>query len=153
MSIREIGQKIKGYIALIGRKDVFTACIIAITGTLCFLLGMMYEKDRMTPPVTISGLENGLKTNEKPISATSYLPKTENTASVFEGVGKQEIKTTPQSNVSYPGAYVASKNSNKFHLPWCSGALRISDANKIWFQTKEEAIKKGYEPASNCKGM
>ena len=51
------------------------------------------------------------------------------------------------------GAYVGSKNSNKFHLPTCPGAKTISDANKIWFQTKEEAIAKGYVPASNCKGI
>lgn len=49
--------------------------------------------------------------------------------------------------------YVASKNSNKYHLPWCSGAKRISEANKVYFSSKEEATAAGYLPASNCEGI
>lgn len=51
------------------------------------------------------------------------------------------------------GAYVASKNSDKYHLPWCSGAQRIKEANKIWFASKEEAEAAGYLPAGNCPGL
>jgi len=51
------------------------------------------------------------------------------------------------------GEYVASKNSTKYHLPWCSGAERISPENKIWFSSKEEAEAAGYTPAANCKGI
>jgi methylphosphotriester-DNA--protein-cysteine methyltransferase len=49
--------------------------------------------------------------------------------------------------------YVASKNGTKYHLPWCSGAQRIKDENKVWFKTKEDAEKAGFMPASNCKGI
>jgi len=51
------------------------------------------------------------------------------------------------------GSVVASKNGAKYHFPWCSGAVRIKDENKIWFDNVEEAKKAGYEPASNCKGL
>jgi len=51
------------------------------------------------------------------------------------------------------GMVVASKNGNKYHFPWCSGAARISEANKIWFASIGEARAKGYTPASNCKGL
>ncbi|MBU1046549.1 hypothetical protein KKH36_02095 [Patescibacteria group bacterium] len=51
------------------------------------------------------------------------------------------------------GMYVASQNSDKYHAPWCSGAQRIKEENKIWFQTKEEAESSGRTPASNCKGI
>lgn len=51
------------------------------------------------------------------------------------------------------GQYVASKNGSKYHLPWCSGASTIKEENKIWFNSKEEAEKAGYTPASNCKGI
>ena len=51
------------------------------------------------------------------------------------------------------GKYVASKNGTKYHLPWCSGAQTISEINKIWFETKEEAENRGYTPAKNCKGI
>ncbi|MBI4086620.1 hypothetical protein HY416_01410 [Candidatus Kaiserbacteria bacterium] len=49
--------------------------------------------------------------------------------------------------------YVGSKNGSKYHLPWCSGAARIAEENKIWFSSKEEAEAAGYTPAANCKGI
>lgn len=51
------------------------------------------------------------------------------------------------------GYYVASKNGTKYHFPWCSGASRINQVNKIIFNTAEIAKKAGYSPASNCKGL
>jgi len=51
------------------------------------------------------------------------------------------------------GIYVGSKNSNKYHLPNCSGAKRIKEKNKIWFNSKEEAEGVGYTPAANCPGL
>lgn len=51
------------------------------------------------------------------------------------------------------GGVVGSKNGTKYHFPWCPGALRIKEENKVWFSNKEEAEKAGYTPASNCKGL
>jgi hypothetical protein len=51
------------------------------------------------------------------------------------------------------GLYVASKNSDKYHLPSCTGAKRIAEHNKIWFNSKEEAEGLGYKPAANCPGL
>lgn len=66
-----------------------------------------------------------------------------NTALIAETTNSKEIK----------GKYVASVSGSKYHLPWCSGAQRISDKNKIWFDSKEEAENRGYSPAKNCKGI
>ena len=49
--------------------------------------------------------------------------------------------------------FVASKNGAYYHLPWCPGAKKIKESNKIWFTTREDAEKKGYKPASNCPGL
>ncbi len=49
--------------------------------------------------------------------------------------------------------YVGSKNSTKYHLPWCAGAKRIAEANQVWFASKEEAHQAGYTPAANCPGI
>ena len=60
------------------------------------------------------------------------------------------------SGVSTPetqGTYVASKSGAAYHFPWCSGAQRIKEENKIWFMSKEDAEAAGYRPASNCKGL
>ena len=51
------------------------------------------------------------------------------------------------------GGYVASKKGTKYHFPWCSGAQTMSEENKIYFDTKEEAEAAGYTPAANCEGL
>jgi len=53
----------------------------------------------------------------------------------------------------YTGKVVASKNSDKYHLPDCPGAKQISEKNKIWFDSIEAAEKAGYKPAANCPGL
>ena len=52
-----------------------------------------------------------------------------------------------------PESVVASKNGKKYHFPWCSGAKRISEGNKVVFDSPNEARKAGYTPAANCKGL
>ena len=49
--------------------------------------------------------------------------------------------------------YVASKNGQVYHLLICPGAKQINDANKIYFNSKEEAEAAGLRPAANCKGI
>jgi methylphosphotriester-DNA--protein-cysteine methyltransferase len=61
--------------------------------------------------------------------------------------------SSEKTNSEQQGKYVASKTGKAYHLPWCSGARRIKDENKIWFTSKEEAESAGYAPASNCKGI
>jgi len=51
------------------------------------------------------------------------------------------------------GALVGSKNGTKYYLPHCSGASRISDANKVWFDSADAAQEAGYSPAANCPGL
>ena len=51
------------------------------------------------------------------------------------------------------GAFVASRNGSKYYLPTCAGAGRISEANKVWFDSASAAVAAGYAPAANCKGL
>ena len=59
----------------------------------------------------------------------------------------------PVTSPAATGTYVASRSGTKYHLPSCSGASRIKEENKVWFQTKEQAVAAGYEPAANCPGL
>lgn len=47
---------------------------------------------------------------------------------------------------------VGNKNSKIFHLPWCSGYDRVSEKNRVYFNSGEEAEKAGYRLARNCSG-
>ncbi len=57
------------------------------------------------------------------------------------------------SQINYQGKVLGSINSDKYHLPDCPGAKQISEKNKIWFDSIEEAEKAGYKPAANCPGL
>lgn len=54
---------------------------------------------------------------------------------------------------SVGGKIVASKSGSTYHFPWCPGAKKIGDANKIWFDSQIEAERAGYKKALNCKGL
>ncbi len=47
------------------------------------------------------------------------------------------------------GMFVGSLNSNKYHWPDCSFAKRISEENKIWFSSEQEAQDAGYVKCSS----
>ena len=47
--------------------------------------------------------------------------------------------------------YVASKNSDVFHLPGCSSAKRIAAKNRVGYKSKNEAINAGKRPCKLCK--
>jgi len=51
------------------------------------------------------------------------------------------------------GLFVASKGGSSYHYPWCSGASKILDKNKVWFKSYREAQAAGYVAAKNCKGL
>jgi hypothetical protein len=57
---------------------------------------------------------------------------------------------TAQRDTTQTGNFVASVNGTKFHALDCPGAKQISEQNKIYFQTEEEARSAGYTPAANC---
>ena len=44
--------------------------------------------------------------------------------------------------------YIGNKNSKKFHLPSCS--VLPAESNRVYFKTREEAIKAGYIPCKVC---
>ena len=47
--------------------------------------------------------------------------------------------------------FVASKNSNKYHLPSCRSAIKINPSNLLTFKDADEAAASGYIPCKVCK--
>jgi len=123
MSIEYLKHKIKGIDGILNNKDILVILVVILTTFASFGLGRLSKIDETRAPMRIDN------------SATVY----------------NSINTNVQTNEQQ--SYVASKNGTKYHFPWCSGAKRIKESNKIWFSSKEEAIKAGYTPAGNCKGL
>ena len=47
--------------------------------------------------------------------------------------------------------YVGNANSRKFHVGNCSFVGRMKPANRVDFQSRDEAIATGYVPCKRCK--
>lgn len=59
-----------------------------------------------------------------------------------------DISNFSLSNDEY--AYVASVNSDKFHIPSCRHAANISDENQVYYSTRSDARSDGKSPCSVC---
>lgn len=107
------------------RNDLFIASIIFFTGLSGFGLGRLSVDLKTNPPL-----------------------------SVVQRVDKQTSEANHQDHPSTTDAQVvASRNGITYYYPWCSGAKRIKEENKIWFVTKETAQKAGLKLAANCFGL
>lgn len=116
--------------------DLFLVFLVLISLCIAFSLGRLSTVLESREPVII----------EFPNTPTTTLRV---------GEGTTPVPQTGQALnlVGQAGLLVGSKNSTKYHFPWCSGALRITEANKVYFNSREEARNKGYTPASNCPGL
>lgn len=112
------------------KNDIFTAGIIILTAVAGFGLGRLSA---------IYGQKKSIEIEYPKVSADK--------AAAVADFSNLKVLLNEEK------MYIASKNSDKYYLPWCSGVQRIKEENKIWFASKEDAEKAGYKPSANCKGI
>ncbi len=140
LMIPERLEKVKTWCAD-NKKDLFTAAFIFLVGLGSFGLGRLSVIWTEKEPITIDQIGE--------IDQSSGSAGLDKNGGAF--IKPSDLSAS--SILSVKGKYVASKSGAYYHFPWCAGALRIKDANKIWFQTKQEAESRGLKPASNCPGL
>lgn len=113
------------------QSDLYVAALIFLVGMASFGLGRLSVLWPQKEPIRIEEPQN--------LSNTS--------APVRSFANSSELAVKPK------GKYVASKFGTSYHYPWCQGALKIKEGNKLWFETKEEVEQAGYKPAGNCEGL
>ncbi|HEY9480781.1 MAG TPA: hypothetical protein VIR98_00940 [Candidatus Paceibacterota bacterium] len=138
--ISHIKEKIKLWVGLAEKRDIFVALVVILTALSAFFIGRISRIETDRPPVVIRQFPA--------VQSPVQVPK----KTAVTAVASQTAAVGASSG-AVKGIYVASKNGTKYHLPNCIGAKSISDANKIWFATKADAEKAGYTPAGNCKGI
>ncbi|MEK7082374.1 MAG: hypothetical protein AAB915_01720 [Patescibacteria group bacterium] len=115
------------------KSDLFAAALIFLVGMGGFGLGRLSVLWQDKMPLEIIEPEQG---NEAAVSSASVVQS------------KPKPRPAPAR-----GKFVGSRSGSAYHYPWCPGAQRIKEENKIWFATKEEAEAKGYKPAGNCPDL
>lgn len=134
VSIKEIMKKCKSFFGSADNKDLLIVLVIILSSLASFGLGRLSKVEENKTPIIIG-------------SSTS------NSASVIMAGSSVGESSLPEAKTQTGGGYLASKNGTKYYLPWCGGAQKINEKNKITFPSKEEAEKAGYQPAANCKGI
>jgi len=138
MSIREILGKIKGYLEI---DRVFYALVLILLCAASFGLGRLSVEGNLEGP---------------PIQKMTPRTSTQVGSPAAAQTTTKTATDTPSAlpvDVQKTGAYVGSKKGTKYHLPWCGGAQRINEENRVWFADKESAERAGYTPAGNCPGI
>lgn len=119
------------------KDEIAVIVLVVLSGALGFGMGRLSKFHEMMPPVSVEAAEIGADA----LSAAVVIPS------------PSSVKTASPTGSFGKGILVASKSGKKYHLTWCPGARTISEQNKIYFNTKEEAEAAGYLPASNCKDL
>ncbi len=135
MTIADAREKCKS-LAAKAPKDVLLVAILILASSASFGLGFSAGRDAAG-----QGQGSTLRI-EVPAQGA-----------VAAAAGADAAQPSPEATAGKAGAIVASKNGSKYYLPSCSGANRISDANKVWFASPAAAAAAGYAPAANCPGL
>lgn len=148
-SIGEIRENIKTAKAKsfdwLTSREVYMVILIITVASLSYGLGRLSKIREVREPLRIENITTEKNNGEGESGVLSKTVISNNQAAII---------TTPViTNNATTGQYVGSKTSDKYHLPWCSGAKRIKEENKIWFASIADAEAKGYKPAANCPGL
>jgi len=152
MSIKDFAEKIKPFYARIKgyfyevkrslkiKEDLFIALLIVLIGLTSFGLGKLSSLEKQKTPISItdsqSAVYNAISANT---SNTNPANTTVNSTNVPTAVGK--------------GIVFSSKSGTKYYYPWCSGANRVKEENRVWFNSIADAKSAGLTPAANCPGL
>lgn len=76
-----------------------------------------------------------------------YIPPSEFNPYSWAGTTNPSVSRTSNSNFGY---YIGNSNSMKFHKPDCSAVAKMSEANKVHLNSRQDAINAGYMPCGVC---
>jgi len=150
-TVHKIARKIKLWVKILNRReDVFIVFLILLVGFGGFGLGRLSKIEEGRGSVRVTK-PNGVRltSNVEDVLGEQNFGGEKNTLAPVQ----TSESTLPPLLSQNGGQFVASQNGGKYHHPWCPGAVRIKEENKVWFNSKEEAEKAGYQPATNCKGL
>ncbi|MEK6892470.1 MAG: hypothetical protein AABX25_04750, partial [Nanoarchaeota archaeon] len=98
-----------------------------------------YDKSKYYYP-SVSKMESNKESKEEIKEELKYEVKKE----VKEELKAEQKNAASMEKTFTPGKFIATKKGNKFHQPKCVWANNINKENQVWFNSKVDAIAKGY---------
>ena len=148
--------RLKSWLGSQEGKQVALVAVILLTSSLSFGLGRLSATENGGGVRLI--MPNGQSQGASAIDALNGQNGAINTSSTHlkphefinqplsESVGDSDPSAVPNGAM-----FVASSRGKKYYPIWCSAAKSLSPANKIYFNTEDEATAKGYTKSSSCK--
>jgi len=115
------------------QADIAIVIGFILVGVIAFGAGRLSAPEIIRNPIVI----------EEPNASSSINLYANVSQPLADGVGEQAANQNLEK-----GIFVASKNSNLYHWPWCAAAKRIKAENQIWFNSESQAQAAGYSPSS-----
>lgn len=120
--------KIKQFLESDRGKDISTVIIVILVGLASFELGRLSKGND----------GSGIKI-EYPNQEANVVSSVESSSLL------QNIRTSTGKN------FFASSKGSKYYPVGCAGGQNIKQENKIYFATREEAERAGYELSASCR--
>ncbi|OGI60183.1 hypothetical protein A2641_03845 [Candidatus Nomurabacteria bacterium RIFCSPHIGHO2_01_FULL_37_25] len=118
-------------------KDILIVLIVILLGLGSFELGRLSKNN----------ISSGIKI-EYPNQETNVISATD---SISKGIFDISTKTVQVQNSNSGKNFFASNRGSKYYSFSCSAGKTIKQENRVYFFTREEAEKAGYEFSSSCK--
>jgi len=134
-------QKMRHFWLKYGEKVILAVAIVLIA-LFSFEAGFLKGQKNQKTPVEV----NQLACAPCPRGESSTTGANQN----LEQNNQYKTATDQPNLENQKCAFVASKNSNKYHLSTCQLAAKIKPENKICFSSAEEALGRGYQAAKCC---
>lgn len=127
-------------------QKIVLAAGIVLVAAISFEAGFLHGQKNKQEPVIVnkaSAVEVSSANTDKNQTDSSNV---KTTSSNSKPASIENIATADNQKC----AFVASKNSSKYHLPTCRYAQNIKPENKVCFSSKEEAEGRGFQGAKCC---
>ncbi len=131
-------QKIKQWATSDIGKDISVVIIVILVGLSSFGLGRL----------SVATRGSGLKVMYPP--ALTEVQTTSQPANVLSATKPQTVYSIVGTNNSSK-KFFASSRGQKFYGINCAAGKNIKPENRIYFDTKDEAKKAGYELSNSCR--
>jgi len=128
------------------QESIFLIACIMLVGLIGFGLGRLSARYQTSELDINSTLVNTADLDKIITSKPNFESSSEN-----KDIGSPSVGVV--SRVAVNKKVVGNKNSKIYHYDDCPGALRMSEANKVFFTSILEAQQAGYKPAGNCPGL
>ena len=133
-------EKIKQFVDSERGRDILTVIIVILVGLGSFGLGRLSKEN------TTSGIK--IEYPDQAINQEANVISSEESSSLLQNT---KTSQTIQNSNSVGKNFFASNRGSKYYSLGCSGGKTIKQENRVYFTTREEAEKAGYELSSSCR--